>query len=138
MKNIRFFLGVVPLVGACALFDSDDVCTLIGGNSGLTIRVSNVTSSIVRIEVNPYGAGRQPAYVADCAGIQGGCSSGVFFPEYSAPSAAITVVMATDTVSGTILLTYEVTHPNGPGCEPRLVNASVVVDARNGFVTNGS
>ena len=87
--------------------------------------------------MHPYGAGRQPAYVADCAQIDGGCSNGVFFAEYRAASAAITVITATATVSGTIALVYTVSYPNGRECEPRLERASVVVDARNGFVVNG-
>lgn len=126
------------ICGSCAFFDSGVNCTLVGGESGLRVRVSNVASPIIRIEVHPYAPGNQPAYIADCLTIQGGCANGVFFPEYSAPSAAITIVMGGTTVSGTISLEYAVTYPNGRECEPRLKNASVVVDARNGFVTKDS
>lgn len=135
--TFRFALACIPAFAACAIFDPGGDCTLIGGESGLTVRVRNVTSPITRIDVSPVAPGGQPAYVADCARLVSGCDHGVFFPEYSAPSAGITVVSAAGTVSGTTRLEYRVSYPNGPNCAPRVVSATATIDARNGSVVNG-
>jgi hypothetical protein len=140
MRIARTFLrctALASLCGACENFSGVN-CTLIGGESGLTVGFRHVTSPVIRVEVSPYGAGRQPAYVAECERIPGGCENSVFFPEYSAPYAAITVFTASGTQSGIIAPEYHTSYPNGPKCEPRLTRAAVIIDVRNGFLTNGS
>jgi hypothetical protein len=136
MIRLRAFAPLLALCGGCGLLDDAVDCTLVGGQSGLTVKFTNVASAIVRVQVKATGLSEEPAYVAECS-LQHPCESGVFFPNYIADRAYITLVSTTGTVSGEAAPMYQVTYPNGKKCAGKYSRSTVVMDARNGQVSGG-
>jgi hypothetical protein len=114
--------AALALVAACS--SGTEVCTLIGCQGGLAVEFERPPAAPFRVEVSG-GAGDPPAVVR-CPSAAA-CPGPVFFRDFTAAEARVTVVTADGAVTTAVRPTYAVTRPNGPRCEPECRNATVRV-----------
>jgi hypothetical protein len=88
-------------------------CTLVGCESGLTVRFTGNVPVGARVTVS--SPGQQPA-TADCP--PNLPCPGVFFPRVTWTRVSITIQTSTTTISKDLTLTYHDFKPNGSGCGP--------------------
>ena len=99
-------------------------CTKIGCESGTTVHLASLPSGPFRIELRA-GPPTGVAYVFECTDTAS-CRQDVFFPGMIADHFWVTVRAGAATRTTEIItVTYTVTRPNGPNCEPECRTALV-------------
>lgn len=117
----------VLLAAACSgPFDpSGSVCTGIGCDSGLTVRLEGTPpAGPVRVELLTSDGGAR--YVYDCPE-PGRCAAGAFFPGFTGDYVRVRVTTASGAVTREARPAYTETRPNGPDCPPACRTATVTV-----------
>lgn len=104
------------------------VCTLIGCQSGLLVRLNTLPAGAFRVDVFAQAPDQSPAYVYECTPGPTPCQQAIFFPGLVAPHPFIRVT----TTQGTVLheitdLVYETSRPNGRTCGPECRTAETTV-----------
>jgi hypothetical protein len=91
------------------------ICTEIGCESGVEIRVVPQPVGPFRVEVSPPGS--LASYVRDCE--NGATCTRVFFADFTPDYVNVRVIVTSDTVYlEAIRLEYDEFRPNGPDCPP--------------------
>ena len=103
------------LAGCGTSTDPEQVCTLIGCDSGIEIVLEDPPEGPYRIEAFVYSEG--PRYVYECVS-QSGCTDPVFFAEFTPYRVFIDVVTDAGTERFEVVPTYQESQPNGPDCPP--------------------
>lgn len=107
--------------------DGDDdavrACTMIGCESGLTVRLGAGLQGATAIEVSGPG---EPTQRAEC-GPARPCADGVFFRDFTAGQATVRVTLAGRVVTREVTPTWRDVQPNGEGCPPTCRQGEVVV-----------
>jgi hypothetical protein len=117
VKQLAIWSMLVFVVG-CGV---TTVCTLIGCDSGLTVRVTNAPDgplSVVAV-VPPS----QAQFTATCP-LATGCNS-VFFSDFTPERVDLTITTTDGTRQVEVTPTYTTSQPNGPHCAPTCRNATV-------------
>lgn len=127
---LRRLIIAVPLFafGAPACDSVTGVCTLMGCDSGLFVRLNAVPTEAFSVEVFARAPDESPGYRYECTPGPLGCQHPIFFSGFIADRAYIRVT----TTDGSILhdvrpLRYESFRPNGPRCEPLCQTAEASV-----------
>jgi hypothetical protein len=127
VRLLRFTaLGAALLLSACSSFGPDRACTLIGCSDGLTIRLASSSPSY-KIEVLSEETGEPiPGRIFECSGA---CPQQVFFNGLMAARLTIRVTTAAGSrITGISNVEYRISRPNGPGCPPECLQATVVAE----------
>ena len=104
----------------------EQVCTAIGCDSGLAVRVEGAsTTGAYRVELLPSGE-TGPRYVAECPDASR-CAAGVRFPGFTGDWTLVRVTTAQGTVTREVRPSYQELRPNGPDCPPICRQAVVTV-----------
>lgn len=111
----------VALLAGCNGFDG--LCTLVGCDSVLLVRLAQAPAGPYRIEV--FSHADAPHYVFDCAN-PATCGEARFV-DYTPELVTIRVTTAAGASEQTVQPTYDVDRPNGPNCEPTCKGAVVTV-----------
>lgn len=124
MSRLVFGLLVLLLFGfRCESASTmGTVCTLIGCDSGLLVELEAPPEAPYRIEAHVSGV--SPRYVQVCQS-QAACSPFTFFRAFIPDWAIIEVVSAVGTERYEVRPVYERVQPNGPGCDPVCMRATV-------------
>lgn len=128
MRNTRLIrrVAMVPLVigvGACS--GESLTCTLIGDPTGLTVELSSRPQGPFTVQVIPQGSSTV-AYTHRCDGTAACSQNTIFFPKLVAESVQIQVTTSLGTQTTTVpRVEYRESFPNGKGCEPRALTATV-------------
>jgi hypothetical protein len=127
MKRFLFLAPLALAAGGCAQSGSqpEQVCTLIGCDSGLAVTIQPVPSGAYRVEVAAAGQTEQSV---QCTA---GAPCDLFFRDFTPERATVRVIVAGDTTTATVTPTYQTLQPNGPACPPtcRRGSATVRLDA---------
>lgn len=113
--------------------EGERVCTLIGCESGLDVRVEGIGNE--SFTVRAEGDGRTES--ATCRRDQG-CSGTVFLRDFTAATATISVSHGTGTFTHTVRPDYGTLQPNGPDCPPTCTRAQVIVSPTSGDAGEGA
>ena len=126
MRFSRLFtVATVAVLGGCNGIFGPGACTLVGCDSGLTVRLDRVPAGTFRIEaISPEGA---PSQVYDCAGAGPQCAPEAVFRDFTPSQVTIRVTTASGTVTQTFQPQYSENAPNGRECGPICRNATVTV-----------
>jgi hypothetical protein len=117
-----------PLSAACVALLAgcsgiSDLCTLVGCDSVLVVRLAQTPTGPYRIEV--FSRDDAPHYVFDCAN-PATCGEARFL-DYTPDRVTIRVTTAAGTGEQTVRPAYDVDRPNGPNCEPTCKGAIVTM-----------
>lgn len=114
-------LAVATLIGlpGCGVTDTRG-CTEIGCSPGVRIEFSGVVPADFTIEVRSEGA---TPFIRECSSVTP-CGSSVFAYGTHGNSIEVVVTTGDETLTRTLVPTYEEFRPNGPGCEPACVQGS--------------
>jgi hypothetical protein len=116
----RQLIWALAVILSCS--DPGRVCTLIGCQSGLTVALTSQPAGAYSVEV--YTTGDGPRFVHQCSGT-GTCQ--IFFPSFTPSHVFVDVVVGSATATHERNVTYTVSRPNGPGCDPECRQATVTV-----------
>ena len=98
------------------------MCTLIGCQSGLTVALTSQPAVPYRVEAYTIGDG--PRFVRECPGT---AACPIFFQDFTPGHVFLDVVVGSATATHERNVTYTVSRPNGPGCDPECRQATVTV-----------
>jgi len=102
-------------------------CTLIGCDSGLTVRLQPTPTVPYRVEVASGGTGTRNVFRCDKPGA---CSDAIY-PNFFPTRAVVEVITSTDTVRREFAnIRYDKVQPNGGNCDPTCRIAMLIVDPR--------
>ena len=118
--QIAMALALAMSAGGCGLSEPR-VCTLIGCDGGVWVRVEEPTAGPVRVRAT-FSDGT--VMEAECSGTFA-CRSDLFFENVTAPSGVLEVEMDGEVRTLSVTLTYVETRPNGPDCPPPCPIATV-------------
>jgi hypothetical protein len=122
----RLLAPYLALVAGCSLVDGPEtVCTLIGCESGLHVRLETLPAGPVKIEVFGQSGDAAPAYTYDCT--RSACDQTVFFPGMILEQGSVRVTSSAGIRSTAIRPFYNSHRPNGPNCPPDCRQATVTV-----------
>ena len=123
-RSLLVALGLGAL-GLGAL--SGCACTLVGCDSGLTVRLTPLPTEPYRVELLVPGA-QEPSYAYECDG-GSDCPPYIRFPELFPLRVWVRVTTAGDSrVTEFTNVDYEKSFPNGRSCGPTCVHATVTVE----------
>lgn len=117
---------VVLLVIGCGLTGCDvsgpTACTNLGCETGLHVELEGQPQGAFSITADsPGGESR----VIECTEVTTGCP--LVFVDYTPAEVMLTYESADVTVHETFTPTYALVRPNGPGCSPECLTATVVL-----------
>ena len=121
--QMRGLLPFVVALGALSCTISS-VCTLVGCESGLRVQIQNAPPgplSVVAVDAHAPTA----EYSVNCPGVTG-CTSEVFFGDFTPESVGLTITTTAGTRHVHATPTYQTSQPNGPHCAPTCRAATVV------------
>jgi len=114
--------ALVALLASCDLSGRQQVCTLIGCDSG--IRVVLTAPPTVPYRVEAYVPGSGARQVRECSA-GGACN--ITFAGFTPVEVSIEIITAADTLRRDAVPVYVVSRPNGADCEPECRNATITV-----------
>lgn len=114
-------VGWVLLVGCSGNQEPPRACTQIGCNDGLNITLASTPQQDVTVTVK---SGADVMHTFTCAAGQQ-CSA--FIDNRTPTSVTVQVTSAAGTVSKDYTPEYQLSRPNGPGCDPECRQATVTV-----------
>ena len=118
---------VVIVALAIALTSCDpgerlEACTLIGCDSGLRVVLTAPPTAPYRVEA--YVPGSAVRQVRQCTA-GGPCD--IAFAGFTPGQVTIEIITTVDTLRRDVAPSYQVSRPNGPGCDPECRNATVTL-----------
>lgn len=115
--------SLIVLSAACAQAAEGPqrVCTLAGCENGVSVLLGSAYATPVTVEIGPVDGPMQRGTCDDTIE----CTTGLFFPDLSAPELRVRVMSATDTITRTVRPDYRIVQPNGPDCPPTCRQAQV-------------
>lgn len=115
----------LALVVATGCAGTDVVCTQIGCDSGLTVKLEGAPQGPWSINVSSQGQ----SFAKDCAA-GGNCGGGLFFEGFTKDLVTVTVARnGTSVTYQNLTPTKAIVQPNGPRCEPTCDQRTVTVAA---------
>jgi hypothetical protein len=125
--DMRAWFWILPaalLLPACTQSGTqgEQVCTLVGCESGLEVAVQPAPSGAYSVEVEAAG---QATRTVQCTA---GSPCALFFRDFTPERATVRVIVAGDTTTAAVAPEYRTLQPNGPQCPPTCRRASVTVD----------
>lgn len=127
-RKVLLAATLVVLMGSCGqdgIFGrGNQVCTLIGCDSGVTVRLASQPAGAIKIEVFYQGPGSsEPAFVYDCAE---NCLQQVTFRGFTPDHPYVRITYGGLT-RGTAVsnVSYTVSRPNGEDCEPECKQGTI-------------
>jgi hypothetical protein len=130
IRKLRRLILALPVFafGAPACDSVTGVCTLIGCDSGLTVRLDALPTGAFTVDVYANSPNESPSYRYECTPGEFSCPQDVFFTDFLAEDPYIRVT----TTDGSVLtqvfgLTYTSSRPNGRNCPPICRNTSTTV-----------
>jgi hypothetical protein len=122
-------LATAFALAGCSVFDpGDDVCTLIGCQSGLRVEFSTRPAGPFRVEVTAPGTTPGgPTFVFDCPD-PARCGASAVFPDFTPTHVTVRVTTPAGVVTRDFTPAYRSSSPNGEDCEPTCREATVRVE----------
>jgi hypothetical protein len=124
--SLRLLAPYAAVVVGCSLVEGPEtICTLIGCESGLHVRLETLPAGAVKIEVFGRSSDGMPAYTYDCTASS--CDQTVFFPGLILEQGSVRVTSSAGSRTTAIRPFYVSHRPNGPDCPPDCRQATVTV-----------
>jgi hypothetical protein len=114
--------AAIMLAGsACA--NPFGACTLIGCTDGLRLTFDAPPPQGTVVEIVHFDA---PPWRVEC-GVDTNCAVGIFFSDFTPSDLTVRVVTPGGEVTESYQPTYQEHRPNGEGCGPECLNATILV-----------
>jgi hypothetical protein len=130
IRALRRLVLALPVFafGAPACDSVTGVCTQIGCDSGLWVRLDALPAGAFSVDVYAVTPNASPSYRYECSPGPLACLQEIFFTDFVGDRPYIRVTTTVGTVLYEIpTLSYETFRPNGPRCDPECRTAETTV-----------